>query len=469
MRRIPVLLAFAIVLTSFAGCAKAEVPADSTEPSQTESEEKSPDAPQKEEPEGMQTETYYLGTEDRILAYIPNCVKDSADGTVPLTLNLHWTGGTPEEQVSENGWLEVSEKEGFLMIAPFYDSYDSVYNHTDYFAELVRNAFERYPMIDKSRVYVTGFSNGGAAAVALTDQYPELFAAIAPEGWMVGMRDWRTKGADYDMPFQIIQGTDEYTYTTDSGAMAIMRDEQEALSDLMLFNEMAEESFVPDYDAAPYWGYPTDVTETLQFDGKDWTVSNYDKDGFTVPFGQLILVQDGIHLARKPHAQLAWDFMKHFCRNEQGEIVEIGEETDMKQYDFSDFPNVELIHTDLDSMSDEQIEILYLQAKYCQAMTDADTDTLRKIVSEDATFTHMSGRQQTREEYFADIESGSLDYFTIGIDTPIVTVDGDAASVKFTSILNADAYGAKGTYRMSGTHYYEKRNGEWIAVNNPNK
>ncbi len=22
---------------------------------------------------------------------------------------------------------------------------------------------------------------------------------------------------------------------------------------------------------------------------------------------------------------------------------------------------------------------------------------------------------------------------------------------------------------MSGTHYYEKRDGEWIAVNNPNK
>lgn len=122
MRIIPVLLAFVLALTCFAGCATTEPPADSAEPSQTVSEEmpstESPDVSQKEEPEGMQTETYYLGTEDRILAYIPNCVKDSADGTVSLVLNLHWTSGTPEEQVSENGWLEVSEKEGFLMLTP---------------------------------------------------------------------------------------------------------------------------------------------------------------------------------------------------------------------------------------------------------------------------------------------------------------------------------------------------------------
>ena len=464
------IIAFILVLTFFAGCTASDTLLDYIEPTQTAVEEVSSaelsDVKQKEQTKGMHTETYYLGTKDRILAYIPNCVKDSASGTVPLVLNLHWTSGMPEEQVSENGWLEVSEKEGFLMIAPFYNNYDSVYNHTDYFADIVRDAFERYPVIDKSRVYVTGFSNGGAAAVALTDRYPELFAAIAPEGWMVGMRDLRAKGKDYDMPFQIIQGTDEYTYATDSGAMAIMRDEQEALSDLMLFSEMAEESFVPNYDDTPYWGYPADSTEVLQFDGKDWMVSNYHKDGFTVPFGQLILVQDGIHWARKPHARLAWDFMKHFRRNKQGEIVEISEETDMKKIDFSDFSNVELIGADLDGMSNNQLAVLYQQARYCQAMTDADINTLRQLVSEDTTFTHMSGRQQTREEYFADIENGNLQYFTIGIDSPTVTVNGDTASITFTSVLNANAYGARGTYRMNGTHHWEKRGDKWVVAAN---
>ena len=113
----------------------------------------------------------------------------------------------------------------------------------------------------------------------------------------------------------------------------------------------------------------------------------------------------------------------------------------------------------------EELSVLYTQARYCQAMTDADTDTLREIVSEDMVFTHMSGRRQTREEYFADIADGHLDYYTIGIEKPVIEIDGDQASIAFTSVLNANAYGAVGTYRMKGTHHYVLTDGKWIAVN----
>lgn len=142
-------------------------------------------------------------------------------------------------------------------------------------------------------------------------------------------------------------------------------------------------------------------------------------------------------------------------------------ENKMAEYDFSAFTNVELTGADLSAMSEEETAVLYQQAKYCQAMTDADTDTMGELVSEDMVFTHMSGRQQTRDEYFADVEDGSLRYFTIGIDSPVVEVDGDVASVTYTSVLNANAYGARGTYRMKGTHWFEKRNGDWISVNAP--
>ncbi len=106
---------------------------------------------------------------------------------------------------------------------------------------------------------------------------------------------------------------------------------------------------------------------------------------------------------------------------------------------------------------------------YCQVMTDADIDTMRELVSEDMVFTHMSGRQQTREEYFADVKDGSLRYFTIGIDSPVVEVDGDFASVTYTSVLNANAYGARGTYRMGGSHWFEKREDGWFLINAPDR
>lgn len=141
------------------------------------------------------------------------------------------------------------------------------------------------------------------------------------------------------------------------------------------------------------------------------------------------------------------------------------EEPDMPEYEFDDFKNVEIGGVDLSVLNDDELSVLCQQARYCQAMTDADIETMRGIVSEDMVFTHMSGRRQTREEYFADIANGNLDYFTIGIEKPVIAVDGDTASIIFTSVLNANAYGARGTFRMKGTHRYEKRNGEWIAVN----
>ena len=110
---------------------------------------------------------------------------------------------------------------------------------------------------------------------------------------------------------------------------------------------------------------------------------------------------------------------------------------EMKNYDFSVFNNVEITGIDVDSLDIKERSVLYRQAEYCQAMTDADIDKMREIVSEDMTFTHMSGRRQSREEYFADVADGSLNYFTIGIADPVIKVTGDTATITYTAVLKA--------------------------------
>ncbi len=137
---------------------------------------------------------------------------------------------------------------------------------------------------------------------------------------------------------------------------------------------------------------------------------------------------------------------------------------ELMEYDFKRFTNVNITGIDISSLNENELSVLYAQARYCQAMTDADIETMRELVSEDMVYTHMSGRQQTREEYFADIADGDLHYFTIGIADPVINVNGDKAQITYTSVLNANAYGARGTYSMKGTHYYELREGSWIAV-----
>ena len=81
-----------------------------------------------------------------------------------------------------------------------------------------------------------------------------------------------------------------------------------------------------------------------------------------------------------------------------GPIAETTEEgaTSTMGYDFGEFSNVNITGIDFVSLSDEELSVLYAQAKYCQAMTDADIEVMRELVSEDKTFTHMSGLQQTR-------------------------------------------------------------------------
>ena len=144
----------------------------------------------------------------------------------------------------------------------------------------------------------------------------------------------------------------------------------------------------------------------------------------------------------------------------------MAEGADMK-HDFSTFTHVTLTGVDVSALDGDELSALWQAARYCQAMTEADIDTMREIVSEDMRFVHMSGRTQTREEYFADVADGSLTYYAIGMENPVVAVDGDMAAVTYTSVLTANAYGARGTFRMKGTHYYQRIDGEWIAVNRP--
>ncbi|MBE6908841.1 MAG: hypothetical protein E7474_04420 [Ruminococcaceae bacterium] len=113
----------------------------------------------------------------------------------------------------------------------------------------------------------------------------------------------------------------------------------------------------------------------------------------------------------------------------------VTEEEEMSGYDFTEFANVTITGIDVSCLNETELAILYAQARYCQAMTDAD------------------------------IADGRLRYFTIGIADPVIKADGEKGSITYTSVLNANAYGARGTYHMKGTHYYELRDGSWIAVN----
>ena len=120
---------------------------------------------------------------------------------------------------------------------------------------------------------------------------------------------------------------------------------------------------------------------------------------------------------------------------------------------------------DNSNLSLEEEIILNRYKELEQAMIDKDIDKLNKIVKDGTTFTHMSGKIQSKNEYLEDIRSGALDYQSYTIENPRVTIDGNTAILKARVTLTANAYGAQGTYPFNISAYFEKIDGEWLYTN----
>ena len=97
------------------------------------------------------------------------------NGPVPLVLAFHGGGDSAYHIAHVSGWWRIAMRHGFLLVA--------VENHLNSTAtetiELIRELEKRYP-IDSARIYATGFSMGGCKSWDLYQEYPEVFAGLAP-------------------------------------------------------------------------------------------------------------------------------------------------------------------------------------------------------------------------------------------------------------------------------------------------
>lgn len=116
--------------------------------------------------------------------------------------------------------------------------------------------------------------------------------------------------------------------------------------------------------------------------------------------------------------------------------------------------------------SSEESAVLKAFETMQQAMIDKDMDTLDKVIKDGTIFTHMSGKQQTKAEYFAEIKNGTLNYYGYHIADLHISVDEDHAVLSCTTTLDANVYGFSGSWDLHTNTYFEKINGDWIYCNN---
>lgn len=115
-------------------------------------------------------------TQEHRIGYVAYYRKGLLDnGPVPTVMVFHGGGDSAFFISYVSGWYKVAQRGGFLMIA--------VENHLNSTATeavaLLEKLKAKYP-IDPSRVYASGFSMGGCKSWDLYQEYPQVFAALAP-------------------------------------------------------------------------------------------------------------------------------------------------------------------------------------------------------------------------------------------------------------------------------------------------
>lgn len=115
-------------------------------------------------------------------------------------------------------------------------------------------------------------------------------------------------------------------------------------------------------------------------------------------------------------------------------------------------------------MTTEEKKVYSAYEAINKAMIEKDRAAMERYFHKNLTFTHMSGKKQTREEFIGEIMDGTLNYFKVDTKDYSISVNGDTAHMKVTHTLTAKVYGISGSWTMSGENTYKKRGGIWVRI-----
>jgi polyhydroxybutyrate depolymerase len=151
----------------------------------------------------LQTVTLTVdGVDRRALVHLPTAYDGKA--AMPVVLMFHGNGGTAESVVKETGWVAKSDASSFIVVFPEATRPDMTQppkfgrnnpawndgsgrfhagerNITDVaFIAALLDHLEAKFVVDKRRVFATGFSNGASMAFRVGLELSDRIAAIAP-------------------------------------------------------------------------------------------------------------------------------------------------------------------------------------------------------------------------------------------------------------------------------------------------
>lgn len=253
--------------------------------------------------------------------YLPEEVlsKIAANGSVPLILANHGGGDDPRQFVDELGLLALAGNERVAVVAADHQNLPNNIRGPALTA-LVKYMLATYPALDPSRVYAIGYSMGGGATYTVGYYDPRMFAAIAPIAATNIEPSASEIGNFNKVQLPIYLSTSSYDVRRLQGATGRINDN--------LANQITRWS---GFDGVPPVKFDFDSYKLSGFKGDSWreeTLNDeyvsytwYLNNSNGVPMVALNYVKDLIHALYPEYANIAWEYMKHFSRDQKtGEI-----------------------------------------------------------------------------------------------------------------------------------------------------
>lgn len=290
----------------------------------------------------------------RWYSYIPEESSGRSGPRVPLIFVIHGNNDDARGFLDQCGFLKLAGEERVALLSashqhvpePDAEALEDGQNKVWMFDKMIQWMLDRYPCIDRERIYCTGFSRGGMNTCYQICFNPERFAAAAPlsglglvpflsGGVPLTRKDWKNwwgkRGKPLPrMPILIFMcGRDKF-FAERSGLCGRLDVSEEgtgagAWETLNIFREMSGREPLErgelDFSRFPFWGVPLERERVIKTPDVWFREGRLPEKEGELP--QYFAWAPGMeHCLYYGYASLVWEFFRRFRRTEgTGEVI----------------------------------------------------------------------------------------------------------------------------------------------------
>jgi hypothetical protein len=114
------------------------------------------------------------------------------------------------------------------------------------------------------------------------------------------------------------------------------------------------------------------------------------------------------------------------------------------------------------SFSDVEQEIVDRFVEFQQALIGNDLEKLNEIISDGCKLDYISGKSQSKDEFLAEIEDGTLNYSMFDTFEPAILFDDENTASLIAKVrLTAEINGRELRWISNSVVSFEKSGGNW--------